>query len=73
MNSAPSAESPPPVELLSVYAVLARLSVSRGQIYKLIKQGRFPPPVYVTPAAPRWRSDEIEHYIAGLTTVKAAA
>ena len=71
MDSAP--RSPGPVALLSVQDVIARLHISRPQLYKLRRQNRLPPPVYVTPKTPRWRSDEIENYIAGLTTIKAAA
>ena len=58
--------------LLHVREVCRRVGLSRPSIYKRMAVGAFPKPVYPTPRAPRWRSDEIAEYIENLSARRAA-
>ena len=44
--------------------VEARTSLSRSSIYRLMRSGVFPEPVKISLRAVRWRSSEIEQYLA---------
>ena len=61
-----------PVNLLTVKQTAARLGLSRTAIYEGVAAGRLPRPVYPTPRAPRWRSDEIDAHIRKLSEARAA-
>ena len=61
-----------PIILLTVKQVAARLGLSRTSIYDGVAAGQLPPPVYPTPRAPRWRSDEIDAHIERLSEARAA-
>ena len=61
------------VSLLDVKAVSARTGLARVTVYKRMKAGDFPRPVYPAPRAPRWRSDEIQAWIESLTAERDSA
>jgi predicted DNA-binding transcriptional regulator AlpA len=46
--------------LLRAQQVLARLNISRATLYRGIKAGRLPKPVFVSAHAVRWRSTDID-------------
>ena len=46
--------------------VEALTGLSKGAIYRLMRQGHFPVAVKIGPGAVRWRESEIAAYIAGL-------
>ena len=50
--------------LLRREEVEQRTSLSRSSIYRLMRQGRFPSAVRIADRAVRWRSSEIEQYLA---------
>ena len=58
--------------LLNIKAVCARTGLGRTKVYELLAERRFPKPVYPTPRAPRWRSDEITAWIDRLSAARAA-
>ncbi|MCY4502827.1 MAG: AlpA family phage regulatory protein [Alphaproteobacteria bacterium] len=58
---------PQDVSLLPVTEVCRRCGISRPTVYRLIKSGKLPKPVYVAARAPRWRSDEIQEFIDGIS------
>ena len=39
--------------------------LSKSTLYRLIKQGSFPPPLRLTAKAVRWRRDEINEWLSG--------
>ena len=51
-------------KLLPIGAVLDAVGVSRSSLYQWVGEGRFPRPVQVGPRAVRWRSSEVESWIA---------
>ena len=62
----------PAPSLLNVKETCKRLRVSRSTLYKRVRAGNIPAPVYVTPTAPRWREDEIDAYIEKISESRAA-
>lgn len=58
------------VRLLRQPEVLAVVGLSRMTIEREIAAGRFPRPIYPTPATKAWRSDEIEAWIADRTQAR---
>lgn len=44
--------------------VVRRVGLGKTMIYKLIGDGRFPPPYKITPAAARWSDSEVTAWIA---------
>ncbi len=52
--------------LLSVPEVCRLVAMHKTTVYKLVRQGKFPPPVKTTGKASRWRSSEVERWINGL-------
>ena len=57
----------PELQLLSTDAVTERTGFSRMTIYRWVKRGLFPKPLYPAPRVPRWRSDEIEDWLERLS------
>ena len=55
-----------PDRLLKRRDLLARLSISRGVLQKLLDTGDFPPPVRIGPGALRWRESEFTEWLACL-------
>ena len=53
-------------ELLTRDEVIARIKSSRATLYKLVSQDGFPLPLKIG-GANRWRSDEVEAWIASRT------
>ena len=39
--------------------------LSKSTLYRLIRQGRFPPPLRLTRKAVRWRREEIDEWLSG--------
>ena len=39
--------------------------LSKSTLYRLIKQGNFPPPLRLTAKAVRWRRDEVNEWLSG--------
>ena len=51
-------------ELLTVKEVTQALKISRGNVYRMVDDGRLPPPSYALGVrSPRWRKDELEAWI----------
>jgi len=58
------------IRLLRARAVVAKVGLSRGHIYKLIAAGQFPKPVPLSQSARAWRSDEIDNWIEERTALR---
>ena len=58
--------------LLSIYQVMAKVGLSRVTVYRRVKLGKFPKPIYPVPRVPRWRSDTLQEWIDNLPTESAA-
>ena len=60
---------------LRIEEVAGFLNVSRRHIYKMMQVADFPKPIKLGPQAARWRSDEVEAWIASRPrgTMNAAA
>lgn len=54
----------PPERLLKLAEVSRRVGLGKSMIYRLITQGRFPPPYKISPYASRWSEQEIVAWIA---------
>lgn len=52
--------------LLKATAVLARVSLSQRQVDRLVAVGKFPPPVRIGHRTKRWRSADVDRYVATL-------
>ena len=61
------------VTLLRLDEVKSRCALGKSLIYELMARGRFPGPVYISPKAPRWRSDQLDAWIESLPADRAAA
>ncbi|WP_428103449.1 helix-turn-helix transcriptional regulator [Candidatus Rariloculus sp.] len=44
--------------------MLKRTGLSRGHVWFLVREGRFPEPVHVTERVRAWREDEVSAWIA---------
>ena len=51
-------------KLLTATEVAELFSISRVHVWRRVKAGHLPAPIYPAPEAPRWRSDEIEAMFA---------
>ena len=51
-------------KLLKIPEVLERVRMSRSSLYRLMRLGRFPEPVRVGLKAVRFKSEEIDQYLA---------
>lgn len=45
--------------LIRLKAVLEILKISKSTLYSLIKAGRFPPPIHISPRTSAWRRADI--------------
>ena len=52
------------MKLLTAAEVAELFSISRVHVWRRVKAGHLPAPIYPAPKAPRWRADEIEAVIA---------
>ena len=50
--------------MLGLRTVVMRTGLSKSTLYRLIKQGSFPPPLQLAARAVRWRSDEIDEWLS---------
>ena len=66
------AESQHPIVLLRIAEVCDRVKLARPTVYKRMRTGDFPRPIYPAPRAPRWRSDTLQEWIDNLPTNSAA-
>lgn len=49
---------------LKAKEVAERTSVSTAQIYRMVKEGRFPEPVRITDVRRGWIEEEVENWIS---------
>jgi excisionase family DNA binding protein len=63
----------PVLDLLTVHQVARRLTVSTRTIYRLLERGSFPPPIRYTRKLVRWRTADVERYLASLAEGAAHA
>ena len=59
--------------LLRLPAVLARVPLSRSQLYIEMEQGRFPRPVKISERVNGWSESEIDAWIAAKVEAREAA
>lgn len=52
-------------DLLRLKTVKARVGLSKSEIYRRIKAGRFPPSIRLSPKVAVWRSQDIDAWIEG--------
>ena len=57
--------------IVPIKQVCARVGMARHTVLKLIREGRFPRPLYPAPRMPRWRTDEIDEWLERLSTERA--
>ncbi|MCY3605353.1 MAG: AlpA family phage regulatory protein [Gammaproteobacteria bacterium] len=50
--------------MLRRHSVERMTGLSKSTLYRLIKQGHFPPPLRLTRKAVRWRSAEIQEWLS---------
>ena len=50
--------------LIPLPEVSRRVGLGKTMIYKMIAEGRFPPPYKITPATARWSDTEVTAWIA---------
>lgn len=50
--------------MLDLRSVVLRTGLSKSTLYRLIKQGSFPPPLRLAARAVRWRSEEIDEWLS---------
>jgi excisionase family DNA binding protein len=49
--------------LLTIKQVARRLAVSVRSVWRHVRSGRLPAPLYPTPRAPRWRRTDLERFL----------
>ena len=49
--------------MLRLRSVLQMTALSKSTLYRLIKQGKFPPPLRLTQRAVRWRREEVTGWL----------
>ena len=54
------------IRLLDIHQVRERVNLAEDSIYVRVRAGTFPRPLKLSPKCARWRSDEIEKWIADL-------
>jgi prophage regulatory protein len=59
-----------PTKLLRIGEVADRVGLSRDSIYRLARQGRFPPPLELGPHSSAWREHDVQAWIDGLQPAK---
>ena len=59
-------EQAPRSGLLTTHDIIALVRLSRTSIYRMTRQGRFPPPCSVGNGKIRWREDDVRAWMAGL-------
>jgi excisionase family DNA binding protein len=70
----PSPFRPPdPDRLLTVGEVAARFGVSSRTIFRMVRDGRFPPPVRLGRHVSRWFGSDVRHYLDALRERRDAA
>ena len=50
--------------LIRIKDVMARTSLTRGTVYRLVADGKFPKPVHIAERSPRWVAAEVDRYVA---------
>jgi prophage regulatory protein len=68
---AQSANDLPPPVFLRQAQVLAMVPISDATLWRLVKVGRFPAPVKLSPNVTAWRSDEVRAWCAAIKPNKA--
>ena len=61
-------EQQPLSGLLTTHDLIALVRLSRTSIYRMSRQGRFPPPCSVGNGHIRWREDDVRAWMAELPT-----
>jgi prophage regulatory protein len=61
-------EQPPLSGLLTANELVALTRLSRTSIYRMTRQGRFPPSYSLGNGHIRWREDEVRAWLAALPT-----
>lgn len=56
----------PPLRLLRTDSVLERVAISRTELHRRIKAGKFPAPIKLGLRTVAWPESSIEEYIASL-------
>jgi len=51
-------------DLLKINDVTDSTTISRSTIYRLMKEGKFPPPIKIAKNSNRWRASDIENWKA---------
>ena len=59
-------EHQPLTGLMTTREIIALVRLSRTSIYRMTRQGRFPPPCSVGNGKIRWREDDVRAWMAGL-------
>ena len=59
-------------KLLTAIEVATLLRISRVHVWRRVKAGNLPAPIYLAPRAPRWRADEIDAAIERASAARAA-
>ena len=60
-------------ELLTAAEVAALFRISRAHVWRRVKAGHLPAPLYLAPRVPRWRADEIETMIKQASAARVSA
>lgn len=60
-------------QLLRLEDVEATIGVKKSKIYLLLKEGKFPKPIRLGSRSVRWKSSEIQKFIANLSTADQEA
>ena len=60
-------------ELMTAVEVAAALGISRVHVWRKVKAGALPAPIYAMPKSPRWLRSEIRELIDRATADRKAA
>ena len=52
--------------LITVADVCERLNISRAKLYRMMRNGEFPPPLKVGSQSVRWPQSELDEFLAEL-------
>ena len=58
-------------KLLTAAELAELFNISRVHVWRRVKAGYLPTPIYPAPRSPRWRADEIEDVIARASQARA--
>jgi prophage regulatory protein len=61
------------MKLMKLPEVLARVALSRSQVYAMVKDGTFPAPVNVGTRAVAWVESEIDEWVRALVSASRSA